>query len=105
MNLTDEYIVGFIEAEGHFGAYMKPGYKTNNFRFSICQHKRDYSLLVHMMEYLDIGYMNKYKDIWRLHISSGSELDKLVDFIDKTSGLKGYKGRQYKHWCSVREGV
>ena len=109
MIMNKEYIIGLIEGEGCFQYHEyertinhKNGrtyqVKQKVTMFNMGMNLRDTDLLKSVHKFIGIGKIYKYKTMVMYSTTSRKEAIMLMEFIDSSSGFKGYKQKQYVLW-------
>lgn len=107
--MNKEYIIGLIEGEGCFQYHEYEriiNHKNGNTyvvkqkvtMFNMGMNLRDEELLKQIQKFIGFGKVYKYKTMTIYSTTSRKEAIMLMDFIDSTSGFKGYKKEQYDQW-------
>jgi hypothetical protein len=102
VKINSEWLMGFLEGESSF---IYKEYKRGNttqrlIALQLGQNNRDYELLLNIHKFLNLGNCYKHKHHSQIRIAKREEILKLINFIDSTTGFKGYKQSQYLEWKS-----
>lgn len=112
--MTQDFIVGLIEGEGCFNISksrkssvnyvnkkgIKKTYVCSSIQrqFRLGMHERDKDLLIQVQKTIG-GYIYAQKNnMIILSITNQEQRLKLINFIDTSCGLHGFKKKQYEEW-------
>lgn len=93
MQLTPDWICGFVEGEGSFVIYITESSKSKKVRliFKLAQHVKNVQLLYAIKTFFGVGKVKQQKvrndssEIWEYVVSRFEHLDtKIIPFFEKT---------------------
>ena len=106
MNLTPDWVVGFVDGEGTFDIAINPhpematGYQVLP-EFRVVQHQRDIQVLYALKRFFRCGVVRRnHDDRYELRIRKLSCLQEVVDFFEKHP-LKTKKQVDFKKFARV----
>lgn len=106
MDLTPDWVVGFVDGEGCFyvGIYEHPemsvGYQVLP-EFRVVQHKRDIQILYALKRFFRFGVVRKnHDDRYEYRVRKLEHLLKIVEFFEKHP-LKTSKNVNFKKFAKI----
>lgn len=106
MNLTPDWVVGFVDGEGCFyvGFYAHPemtaGYQVLP-EFRVVQHYRDIKILYALKRFFKCGVVRKnHEDRYEFRVRKIDDLIKIVNFFEKHP-LKTSKNVDFKKFAKI----
>ena len=97
----DNWLVGFIEAEGCFSTYLPSGDPFYTASFSVVQKDglQVMSAIQQRLNLLTNPYFNSTHQSYTINTTSKRGIQNVINFLSKTSSkLMGYKRAQYLKW-------
>ncbi len=106
MNITPDWIVGFVDGEGSFyvginqQSGMSPGYQVLP-DFRVVQHKRNIQVLYALKRFFQCGVVRiNHEDRYEYRVRKLEHLKKIVNFFDKHP-LKTGKMVDFKKFARI----
>jgi len=106
VELTDEWVTGFVDGEGCFYVGINPHPEmTQEYQvlpeFRVVQHERDKQVLHALKRFFRSGVVRRnHEDRWELRIRKLEQLRRLVDFFERHP-LKTKKQVDFKRFAKV----
>ena len=99
MKITANWIVGFVDGDGHFG-YIKTSDNTDRFYFVVSQDKRSINVLYALKAFFKCGSVHKAgQNMYEYKVSAKKHLLEIIIPFFKNNPLQSSKQKDFELFC------